>query len=252
MVFLILLKWCIDWRAPNGPPATLQGQGPPSILNLMIQMFLSPHGDMQSRPSLAQYQLYNGQGYIQILLLLLAILMVPIMLLCKPLALKRDHDREQKEKSFQQLVEEEPDPHSDSGHEHGDEFEFTELLVHQAIHTIEFVLGAVSNTASYLRLWALSLAHAELSEVFIKMVLVRTLTMYSWGYGQFIVIFVGFAVWAALTVGVILGMESLSAFLHSLRLHWIEFQNKFYQGDGYKFTPFSYQAILEQHQIQIQ
>ncbi|KAJ5073322.1 v-type proton atpase subunit a [Anaeramoeba ignava] len=121
-----------------------------------------------------------------------------------------------------------------------EKFQMGEAVVEQIIETIEFVLGSISNTASYLRLWALSLAHAQLSRVFWQKLVLLPLTTYSY------IVFVGFAIWVFITIAVLMIMETFSALLHSLRLHWVEFQNKFYGGEGIKFVPFDFNLILKE------
>ncbi|CAI9116848.1 OLC1v1018113C1 [Oldenlandia corymbosa var. corymbosa] len=219
---LIVVKWCTGSQA--------------DLYHVMIYMFLSPTAD------LGENQLFFGQKFLQLLLLFLALVAVPWMLFPKPFLLKKQHEERHRGQLYEPLhstddsfeLEVDSDSH---GHE---EFEFSEVFVHQLIHTIEFVLGAVSNTASYLRLWALSLAHSELSSVFYEKVLIL-----AYGFNNIIILIIGIVVFICATVGVLLVMETLSAFLHALRLHWVEFQNKFYEGDGYKFSPFSFALISE-------
>ena len=196
----MILKWLMDWKSLR--------IAAPRILNIMINMLLSPTS--------LESPLYSGQTIIQIVLLIVAITSVPLMLLPKPFLLRRDFNIR---KGFRSLADGDDDT-EDPGELYTaqeEEFDFQEVMVHQMIHSIEFVLGAVSNTASYLRLWALSLAHSELSKVFWERVFLVTLQSQSVLY-----IFCGFAVWAAMTFLVLLCMESLSAFLHALRLHWFE------------------------------
>jgi len=151
--------------SPDG--CMLWKQSPPSLLDSLIKMFMEPG----SVP--IENQLIPGQGPLQALLILVALVSVPMLLFPKPFLLKRKHEEKMAQRgSFQPLTSFGHDTDSEAGgdhghgHGHGDEFEFGEVMVHQMIHTIEYVLGCISNTASYLRLWALSLAHAQLSEVF--------------------------------------------------------------------------------------
>lgn len=274
LCFLIMFKWFVPFMQYDmlnagepvdrtcAPDLGLLGCSPagtqcaPALLNVLIYMFLAPTDECASK------NLFPGQKTIQLVLIVLALVSIPIMLLVKPLVLRHRHN---KSKAAYEIVRDDdliinkPDHDEDSlhaadpkkektpshghsgGHGHGhdeEEFEFGEVMIHQLIETIEFVLSSVSNTASYLRLWALSLAHSELSTVFWDMLLVKTIK------SQWYLAIFGIAVWIGVTVGVLMCMESLSAFLHALRLHWVEYMNKFYKGDGKKFLPFSYKAIL--------
>ena len=99
-------------------------------------------------------------------------------------------------------------------------------------------VGTAVNTASYLRLWALSLAHSQLAQVFWGKSLVSLgFDKKTSGFKDYLMTFVAYAVFAGITTGVLLLMDVLECYLHGLRLHWVEFQNKFYKGDGIKFEP---------------
>lgn len=247
MCALILVKWGTDWGSPHH-----QGEDPPPmILPVIIQMFLSPGAPPPGPLFVA------GQGHLQKGLLTISLLCVPVMLLVKPLVLRHlaqnpshyhqiQEDDEENRYASRVIVAGAHHKKDEGGAHggHGEEFEFGEVMIHQIIHTIEYVLGAISNTASYLRLWALSLAHSELSTVFWDRVLMGTLLGGSTSIPAVIKMFIAYSVWAGATIAVLLVMETLSAFLHALRLHWVEFQNKFYIGDGVRFAPFSYKQIL--------
>mmetsp|Transcript_14644 Transcript_14644/g.46592 ORF Transcript_14644/g.46592 Transcript_14644/m.46592 type:complete len:765 (-) Transcript_14644:224-2518(-) len=226
--FLLILKWVTGSTA--------------DLYHVMIYMFLSPGdvtcvGDSATGvPACPENELFPGQAGFQVLLVLVAFVCVPWMLFPKPLILKKRHESRHQGGAYAVLA----DDHGggDHGGHGGEDFNFGEVAVHQMIHTIEFVLGAVSNTASYLRLWALSLAHAQLSAVFYDRIFMAAIQT-----GSPVALVVGFFMWAMATIGVLMIMETLSAFLHALRLHWVEYMNKFYQGDGYKFVPFSFAAV---------
>ena len=57
---------------------------------------------------------------------------------------------------------------------------------------------------------------------------------------------IGFIILAAATFGVLLCMDSMECFLHTLRLHWVEFQNKFYKGDGFGWKSYSFRKAINE------
>jgi len=231
MQFIIIYKWCINWIDTDRPA--------PGLITLLVDMVLKP-GTIDPEEN----QLFEDgdfQATIQVIFLLAMFISVPWMLLMKPLVLRsRIKAREAalaRGGDEAHLVEQES--HGHGGHGHEDEG-FGAIMIEQVIHTIEYVLGTISNTASYLRLWALSLAHAQLAEVFYEKTILTGMKS-----GNGFMVFITCAMFFGMTGAVLLMMDVLECFLHALRLHWVEFQNKFYYADGVPFIPYSYSAFLE-------
>ncbi|KAG8758836.1 H(+)-transporting V0 sector ATPase subunit a [Serendipita sp. 396] len=243
LVIMIIAKWCTDWSSPSITTS------PPNLLNMLIYMFLSP-GTINEKE-----QMYAGQGFVQQLLLYIALICVPWMLLAKPYLLWREHKNKmgrgyrtvghgqngEAREADDEIIqgEEEGEGHAEAESE--EHFEMGEIAVHQIIHTIEFCLGCISNTASYLRLWALSLAHAQLSEVMWDMTMAKALGPTGW-QGVLGLVFI-FVMWFQMSVGILCVMEGLSAFLHALRLHWVEANGKHYRAGGYPFVPLTFNFV---------
>lgn len=206
LVVLIIKKWCTDFSKNQDPVKREDGV---NLIQVMISIVLS----FASKDD--TLDLYGDtQWVVQKIILYIFILSIPSLLFLRPIIdIIKKHNKK--------------------------DFNLLEIFVMNLIGVIEFCLGALSHTASYLRLWALSLAHSQLSHVLYEELMLLTINA-----GNPIMVFVGFAGYVLMSIAILLGMEAFSALLHGIRLMWVEFSSKFYQGMGFEFKPASTKNAL--------
>jgi vacuolar-type H+-ATPase subunit I/STV1 len=105
----------------------------------------------------------------------------------------------------------------------------------------DYALSLISHTLSYARILAINKVHAVLSALFLVTLPTiinisaiqdpHTALGVATGVGIVNIIF---------QIFIIMTLEALISFLQALRLNWVEFFSKFFEGRGHLFKPFSY------------
>lgn len=96
----------------------------------------------------------------------------------------------------------------------------------------EQLLASLSHTISYVRILAMKL----IDDVFLRLFLGVLIFFMAWGNIAGTVL--GYVLFSALTIVLILILETAFVFMQSLRLHWVEWFMKFYGGNGTAFKPY--------------
>ncbi len=100
------------------------------------------------------------------------------------------------------------------------------------MHAFENLLSSLSHTISYVRILAMKL----IDDVFLRLFLGVLIFFMAWGNIAGTVL--GYVLFSALTIVLILILETAFVFMQSLRLHWVEWFMKFYGGSGTAFKPY--------------
>ena len=100
------------------------------------------------------------------------------------------------------------------------------------MHGFENLLSSLSHTISYVRILAMKL----IDDVFLRLFLGVLVFFMAWGNVAGTVL--GYVLFSALTIVLILILETAFVFMQSLRLHWVEWFMKFYGGNGTAFKPY--------------